>query len=326
MTFSSILGQEPAISALERALRSGRVHHAYRFEGPRGVGKELAAFALAQALVCETGDPVGCGTCRACRRAVTLSSEEPRVPLHPDVLLLGRGVYPPALLGTTHAEASTIGIEQIRRIVLSRAGYPPHEGRAVVTIIRDADELSLQAANALLKTIEEPGDRMYYVLLTSRPNQLPDTVRSRTLAVRFGPLPDTVLLELLQRHDVPASVAGLAQGSISLALELGDPERMQEREAFAETVLEAMAAKDLAAALEALDSRSLDRNTLREKLGFLAYRIAERAKAALGTDPEEAERAAHRFSVVLQSVRELDRFGQPALVLEAMMTRLRREA
>src|SRR4030095_522931 len=92
MAFADILAQEPAVRTLTRALETGRVHHAYRFEGPDGVGKELAAFALAQSLVGEKS-PAACPGCRACRRAVTLSEQEPRVPLHPDVVLVERGLY-----------------------------------------------------------------------------------------------------------------------------------------------------------------------------------------------------------------------------------------
>src|SRR5437867_8492693 len=97
--FDRILGQSPALETLVRALRRGRVHHAYRFEGPDGSGKEMAAFALAQALVCVGGDPLGCGRCDACRRAVTLSAAAPHVPLHPDVTLVEKGLYPPETIG-----------------------------------------------------------------------------------------------------------------------------------------------------------------------------------------------------------------------------------
>src|SRR5205085_102595 len=161
------------------------------FEGPDGVGKELAAFALAQSLVCETPvapgvsaapgvsgasgasgvsaastKPVlGCGTCSACRRAVRFAEEEPCVPQHPDVVLLERGLYPPAVLGATTRETAAIGVEQVRRLVLARVGFSPHEGRALVFIVRAAHELSLPAANALLKTLEEPPQRVHFVLL-----------------------------------------------------------------------------------------------------------------------------------------------------------------
>jgi hypothetical protein len=113
---------------------------------------------------------------------------------------------------------------------------------------------------------------------------------------------------------------------MSAALELADPTRMQEREAFARTVLEALDAEDLASALGALETKSLVRDKLRDRLGYLAHLVAERAKELLRTDPEQAERASRRFGIVLEAARELDRFGQPALVLEAMVTRLRRAA
>ena len=87
MAFDTILDQAPALQILERALTSGRVHHAYRFEGPNGVGKERLALAFAQALVCTEPGPFACGSCSACHRAVTFSREEPEVPLHPDVAL-----------------------------------------------------------------------------------------------------------------------------------------------------------------------------------------------------------------------------------------------
>src|ERR1041384_3910759 len=87
MSFDAILGQDTAIQTLKTALASGGPHHAYRFEGPDGVGKERAAFALAQALVCTREPNVGCGECSACTRAVTLSEEEPAGPKHPAVTL-----------------------------------------------------------------------------------------------------------------------------------------------------------------------------------------------------------------------------------------------
>jgi len=138
MGFDEVTGQATAVETLQRALASGHVHHAYRFEGQDGVGKELTAFALARALVCVRRPAEGCGECSACIRAVTLSPEEPRVPQHPDVVLIERGLYPPAVLGRTSPETTGIGVEQIRRIVTSRAMYPPHEARHLVFIFRAA--------------------------------------------------------------------------------------------------------------------------------------------------------------------------------------------
>jgi DNA polymerase-3 subunit delta' len=317
--FDAILGQEPAVQTLRRALDSGRVHHAYRFEGPDGVGKELAAFALAEALICGPNETDGAGACR--RRVRTLSEQEPRVPLHPDVLLVQRGLYRRLL---SSSEATGIGIEQIRRIVLARVGYPPHEGRAVVCIMRDADELTVQAANALLKTLEEPAPHAYFVLLSSQPKRLPSTVLSRTLPLRFGPLPQGVVETILERHGMPTSVAAQAQGSASLALRLADAEGLHAREQFVDKLSEALSAPSLAAACTLVDLRGTDRQGLREQLSYLAAHFAATGRASVTTDIARTEQAARRHQAVLEAVRQLERNVQPALVLESMVARLRR--
>jgi DNA polymerase-3 subunit delta' len=319
--FSEILGQEPALTTLRQALRSGRVHHAYRFEGPPGVGKELAAFALAQALVCERAEGEACGACSACRRAVTLSEEPPEVPQHPDVVLLERGLYRSVLGGSS--EATGIGIEQVRKVVLTRAGFPPHEGRALVFIVRDADEITTQAANALLKTLEEPHDRTHFVLLTSRPNRLLDTIRSRSLPVRFAPLSDAVVAQILTRRGVDASVAPLAQGSASLALELADPEAKSERDAFVSAALEAVAAPDLTLGLKLAEGQKRDRDGLKSLLAFFAHSLAGAAREGIARDVAAAERRARQYGVVLETRGEIEKNVQPALALEAMVVRLR---
>jgi DNA polymerase-3 subunit delta' len=319
MPFDAILGQEPAVQTLRQALDSGRVHHAYRFEGPDGVGKELAAFALAEALICGPRDSDGAAACR--RRVHTLSEQEPQVPLHPDVLLVQRGLYRKLL---SSSELTGIGIEQIRRIVLARMGYPPHEGRAVVCIVRNADELTVQAANALLKTLEEPAARTYFVLLSSQPKRLPSTVLSRTLPVRFGPLPEQVIETILRRHGMPTSAAAQAQGSASLALRLADAEGLLARADFVDKVSEAMSAPSLVAAFSLVDLGGTDRHGLREQLAHLATHFAAQGRASVTRDLARAEQAARRHQAVLEAVRQLERNVQSALVLESMVARLRR--
>ena len=322
VSFADVLGQEAAVSTLERALAVGRVHHAYRFEGPPGVGKELAAFALGQTLVCEAGGLAACGRCGACHRAVTLSSDDPRVPLHPDVVLLGRGLYR-GLLGSNSSEATGISVEQVRRIVLSRVGFPPHEGRALVFIVREADEITVQAANALLKTLEEPHERTHFVLLTSRPSRLLDTIRSRSLPVRFGPLSDSIVAGILERRGLDPAVAPLAQGSAALALELADPEAREERDAFVSSALAALSAPDLAPSLKLAEGQKGDRDGLKASLAFFAQAIAGEARRFVATNPEDALRRAMQHRTILEAMRDVERNVQPALALEAMFVRLR---
>jgi len=319
MPFSEILGQDPALQTLYRALDSGHVHHAYRFEGPEGVGKELAAFALAQALVCERGGKRACGECSACGRALKITADEPRVPAHPDVVLVERGLYRGRI---SASEATGISIEQIRRIVLERAGFRPHEGRALVFIIRAAEELTVSAANALLKTLEEPAPNTHFILLTSRENRLLDTIRSRTLPVRFSPLSDAIVAQILTRNGLDPKVAPLAQGSAAFAFELASEDAIKEREEFVAAASAAVLARDLAPAIKFAETRR-ERDSLRSLLAYFAQTLALRGRAQVGEAPYEAERAAESYNVVLGAMRDVERNMSPALALEAMVCRLR---
>jgi DNA polymerase-3 subunit delta' len=320
--FDRVLGQPTAVETLRRALSTGRVHHAYRFEGPEGVGKELAAFALAQALLCERG--TGCEECSACRRASTFSEEPPQVPLHPDVVLVGRGLYSGTLRSAK--ESTGISVEQIRRIVLGRVGFPPHEGKALVVIVRDADELTVSAANALLKTLEEPHAGVHFVLLTSRPNRLLDTVRSRTLAVRFGPLPEPALRAILTQHGVEPDPAALAQGSASTALRWAEGDERAELDAFARALDEAATSDDLGRALELATDLPRDRHVLVSHLLGYGQLLALENRARVRDDLPGAVEATRRYQALQNAVSALERNAAPALAIEAMVAALRRGA
>lgn len=326
MPFDAILGQDTAVRTLKAALGSGRLHHAYRFEGPDGVGKERAAFALAQALVCTRQPNVGCGECSACTRAVTLADEEPAVPRHPDVVLLERGLYPAAVLGRTSPETTGIGVEQVRRIVVARAGYPPYEATRLVFIFRAAHELTPNAANALLKTLEEPRANVHFVLLTDQPRRLLDTIRSRTLPIRFGPLPDPVLDQIVKAHGLSADATSiaLAAGSARRLLDACDPEHVSERERFVNAVHGAVRAPDLGAALQLSAGEQLERNALARDLRGLAQHFALTARQTAAVAPEPALRSANRYREVLAALEALERNVPPALALETLVARLRR--
>lgn len=327
MPFSHILGQEAALATLGAALTRGRVHHAYRFEGPDGTGKELCAFALAQALVCVGGDPLGCGRCDACVRAVKLAEDRPHSPLHPDVAIVEKNFYPPETIGRSRPELTDISVDQIRTIVLAHAAYPPHEGRARVYIVRRAEELSVSAANALLKTLEEPRAGTHFILLTSRGDRLLNTIRSRTLPVRFGPLPDDVVRNVLRAAAVPEErqelAVELAAGSASLALELSDEERTAARDAFVTQVLDAVAARDLGPAVVLSESGDKDKGALKEDLRALAAVLARRARHDVAAAPNAAATAARRYEAVARAVVSLERNASPGLTMIALVQEMR---
>ena len=161
--FGELVGQRRARAILERALETGP-SHAYLFSGPPGVGKTEAALAFAAALCCNEG---GCGVCPVCRRV--------REGIHPDVDLVS-------------PEGTFITVDQIREINHDTS-LRPFEARSRVTIITEAEAMNTPAANAFLKTLEEPPPHAYFVLVTSALERLLPTIVSRCQRVAFQQAP-----------------------------------------------------------------------------------------------------------------------------------------
>lgn len=339
---SRLRAQDTALRTIDWALESGRVHHAYLFAGPDGVGKELAAFGLAQALVCEkrgeaegqgglfgaAADPPrvrACGACSACVRAVP--REELNRPLHPDVVVIERGLYAPQSIGRRTPETQEISIDQIRTLVLSRAAFAPHEGRAKVFVVRRADELSISAANALLKTLEEPGARTHFILLTAQPEALLPTILSRTQRVRFAPLPDDVLGELLAAAGVDPSripeVVRIAGGSVESGVLLADPEESEGRSRFVADAMAAIVSPGVEATLALAEAAKKEKDALPANIAAFASALAARAADAARAGERDAEAFALRGRHALTALEHLAGNGSAQLVVEAMLTRMR---
>jgi DNA polymerase-3 subunit delta' len=326
---SSLLAQDTARATLQRALEHERVHHAYLFDGPAGVGKERAALGLAQALLCERRPRRGaeaCGACSSCGRVALRPGD--RRPVHPDVIVVERGLYPPDQIGRRTPETQDISIDQVRTLILARAAFPPHEGRARVIVVRRAEELSTSAANALLKTLEEPGDRTHFVLLTSRAESLLPTIRSRTQRVRFGRLPDAVVHRLLLatgvREPEATAVAKLAHGSMAEAAVLADPEATAARDAFVDRALDSIERGGLGRLLELAEDAKKQKDGLELHLAALAERLAEQARTAAGTrHSSTASTSANRHRLALEALAQLGGNASAQLVVESMLIRMR---
>jgi DNA polymerase III subunit delta' len=322
----TLLAQDTAKTTLERALARERVHHAYLFDGPEGVGKERAALGLAQALVCETRAPGGaaaCGKCSACGRVEIREGQ--RRPLHPDIVVLERGLYPPEQIGRRTPETQDLSIDQVRTLVLARAAFAPHEGKARVFILRRAEELSTGAANALLKTLEEPGARTHFVLLSSRADSLLSTIRSRTQRVRFGPLPEAVVERLLLAggaSDADAKAAAkLSRGSMAVAAALADPEATAERAAFVTEALAALGGGGLGPVLALAEEAKKRKDGLDLTLAAFAQALAERSRGeALGHGNAVVD--AHRYQLALRAMSHLDGNASAQLVVESMLIQM----
>ncbi|MCP4676210.1 MAG: DNA polymerase III subunit delta' [Deltaproteobacteria bacterium] len=201
MRFIDIRDQESAIGTLRRALASHKVPHAYLFSGPLGVGKHLTARALAMTLNCAEERDDACGVCRSCDKV--------HREVHPDVFEVG-----------LPEKKKSIPIDSVRELE-RRLFMRPYEGRAKVAIIDPADLMTAAAANALLKTLEEPSPGSFIVLVTALASSLLPTVRSRCQIVRFRPLPDKTVADLLIDSGVSSeeasTVATLSGGSMQQA-------------------------------------------------------------------------------------------------------------
>ncbi|MFO0749858.1 MAG: DNA polymerase III subunit [Myxococcota bacterium] len=226
MRFADILGHSAQKEALKAAFARDRLHHAYLFAGPDGIGKRRIAYALAARALCSSPDLAtndACGQCRHCRRVLatpdyhdehgpfTTKDDAPQLaPKHPDVLaLVPHGQY--------------IKMEQVREM-LRVVPYQPVEGQARFVIIDPVDSLHEAAANALLKTLEEPPRATRFILLTNAPANVLVTIRSRCQRIAMGRLADADLATILTRKgidaDTIARVLPLAQGSARLAVDL----------------------------------------------------------------------------------------------------------
>lgn len=156
--FSEVVGQQPVVEILERAIKDNKVGHAYLFCGPRGTGKTTMARLLAKAFVCENGEgALPDGTCEACKAVASGR--------HSDVYELDA--------------ASRTGVDAVREEIVNRVNFAPAQARAKIYIIDEVHMLSTAAFNALLKTLEEPPSHVIFVLCTTDPQKIPATVLSR---------------------------------------------------------------------------------------------------------------------------------------------------
>ncbi len=278
-------------------LRSGRLPHALLFAGPRDAGKLDAARALAATLCCaepaEPGD--ACGRCTPCHKIAE--------GIHPDVLHLA-----------PQGAGNVIAISEMRDLA-GRLGFTPHEGKARVVILEHADRLTTEAANAFLKTLEEPPARTHFVLLTSAPERLPSTIHSRCQTVLF------------------AAVRGAADAG---------GEAMDKRRARVRRLAAAARGESVMAAVQAASELAGDKEEIAPTLDLLGLWYRDAAALAAGAPPSllmhaeadvpelasEAQGSspgalARRAGAVLETQKALLGYANAQLALERLLIALR---
>ena len=279
MPLARIAGHAPVIALLRQAVARGRVPQSLLLAGPEGVGKHAIALALAQAINCPnrgaTGSD-GCGVCPACRR-------------------IARGQHADVTVLDTGGEAS-IKIKPLRERVLDAAGYRPFEAQRRVFIIDPADELTPEAQDALLKTLEEPPASAMLILVTAFPDTLKPTILSRCRRLRFGPLAEAdVARVLVEACGIDAAraraLAATSGGSVGRALAEAAGDVGDDRDA-ALALLTAGARGPVAGRLKAAaalvqhGSKRRDRDALASRLAVLASLLRDLGVLAAGTRDE----------------------------------------
>jgi DNA polymerase III subunit delta' len=217
MPFERIIGHKSIVSLLRRASASGRLSHAYLFDGIDSQGMMDTALALVESIFCASGG--GCGECPACRNVASGR--------HPDLHLL-------------QPDGTFIKIDQIRELQ-KEISFRPYEARKKACIIEDADRMNPAAANAFLKTLEEPPGEALLILLTSHAEGMLPTIISRCQHIRFRPLPMEIITAHLREggaEEEPARIAAaLAGGSMIRAREIVDGDWLQVRKQLLERVV-----------------------------------------------------------------------------------------
>ena len=336
MPFHSIIGHRRLVSLLSRAVARDTLPPSLLLAGPAGVGKRRTAFAVAEAVNCLAPamgalEHDACGECASCKRIAR--------GVHPDVIVIEPG------------DTGSIKIEQVRDVI-DRAGYRPFEGRRRVVIVDEADALMPAAQNALLKTLEEPPSASIFILVSSIPDALLATVRSRCPRLRFGPLAASEVADALIRdHGYPEADARAAavdaDGSIGRALAAESADLAEARDS-AQRLLEQAArvidpsrrlegVKDLtgkkstpagereqlAACLRAMASLLRDISILATQAdtGALANTDLQPQLARLA-GPFDTERSMRAYGAVDQALGALQRNASPKIVADWLVLQL----
>ena len=210
--FDKIIGHSQAIAHLKNAVKQNKVSHAYIFNGEKGSGKKTLALEFAKMLECREADPP-CGKCRSCLQAESGN--------HPDIIKV------------LHEKPGSVGVEDIREQLIGDVQIKPYSGPYKIYIVPDAERMTVQAQNALLKTLEEPPEYVVFLLLTENAEALLPTINSRCVMLKLRNIRNTLirkyLMEVLQVPDYKADMCtAFAQGNLGRAIMLANSEHFNE--------------------------------------------------------------------------------------------------
>ena len=251
--FGGVVGHEEIIAHLQNAIRRDKLSHAYIFSGEQGSGKKLLASLFAMTLQCQDRgqDAEPCMQCISCKKALTDNQ--------------------PDIIHVTHEKPNSIGIDEIRSQVINDVTIKPYESPYKIYIINEADKLTLQAQNALLKTIEEPPAYAVLLLLADNPEALLPTITSRCVQLNLKPVGDELVKEYLmeQMHipDYQAEVqASFAQGNVGKARQIAGSAEFEELTANALRLVKHSRDLEVYELVDAIKAMSSDKQNIQDYL------------------------------------------------------------
>lgn len=212
LAFQEILGHETIKDHFQKAIKAHKISHAYILAGEAGMGRKSLAHAFALTLLCEKGKSQPCMECHACKQVLSGN--------HPD------------LIHVTHEKAGSIGVDDIREQVNDTIMIRPYSSYYKIYIVDEAEKMTIQAQNALLKTIEEPPSYAVILLLTTNSDGFLPTILSRCIQLKLKPLQDSVICGyLINSLGIPENEAKLytafARGNLGKAMRLADSEEFR---------------------------------------------------------------------------------------------------
>lgn len=253
--FEGIIGQEQIQEHLRNALDTGKISHAYIINGEKNSGKEYIARIFAAALQCESSEKKPCGVCHSCKQAASGNQ--------PDIIRL------------VHEKPNTIGVEDIRSQINNDIGIKPYAGPYKVYMINEGEKMTVQAQNALLKTLEEPPAYAVILILTTSLEALLPTIQSRCVTLNMKPVRDSqirkYLMETMQIPDYKAEVCtAFARGNVGRAKLLAASEEFDNVKNEAVTLLKYVHEMELAEIVSAIKRISEYQIDVNDYLDILA--------------------------------------------------------
>ena len=235
--FTDIIGQEQLKEHLQNAIAMNKVSHAYLINGERSSGKEFAAKVFAAALQCEKGGTEPCGECHSCIQEKSGNQ--------PDIIFV------------SHDKPNTIGVEDIRTQINNDIGIKPYSSPRKIYIMNEGEKMTVQAQNALLKTLEEPPEYAVILILTTNVDALLPTILSRCVVLNMKPVPDhkvkKYLMEELQIPDYKANICvAFARGNIGKAKMLASSEEFEKVKEEAVTLVKYINDMDISEVVKAI--------------------------------------------------------------------------